>query len=104
MADKRTMRLRFWLGFAVVAAIAVSSIAVALVVHERERDNFETQQRSEATRAAHQAEALARLSVGQLSSAAAFYQAEGRFTRHEFDVVAGSLLRPGALSLSLIHI
>ena len=98
MADKRTMRLRFWLGFAVVVAIAIGSIAVALVVHERERDNFEAQQHGEATRAAHQAEALARLSVGQLSSAAAFYQAEGHFTRHEFDVVAGSLLGPGALT------
>ncbi|MDX6608324.1 MAG: hypothetical protein QOF85_249 [Solirubrobacterales bacterium] len=91
------MRLRFWLGFAVVIAIAIGSIAVALVVHEREHDNFETRQRSEATRAAHQAEALAGLSVGQLSSAAAFYRAERRFSRHEFEVVAGSLLRPGAL-------
>ena len=92
------MRLRFWLGFAVVAAIAVGSIAVALVVHERERDSFETTQRGEAIRAAHQAEALAALSVGQLASAAAFYQAEGHFSRHEFDVVADSLLDAGALT------
>jgi diguanylate cyclase (GGDEF)-like protein len=98
MADKKTMRLRFWLGFAVVAAIAIGSIAIGLVVHGRERDSFETQQRNEATRAAHQAEALAALSVGQLSSASAFYQAEGRFSRHEFGVIADSLLRPGALA------
>jgi diguanylate cyclase (GGDEF)-like protein len=98
MTDGKTMRLRFALGFAVVAAIALGSIAVALVVHERERDNFEAQQRSEATRAAHQTEALAELSVGQLSSASAFYQAEGHFSRHEFEVVADSLLRPGALT------
>ena len=91
------MRLRFWLGFAVVAAIAIGSISVALVVHERESDNFEGRQHAEAVRAAHQTEALAGLSVGQLSSAAAFYQAEGHFSRHEFEVVAGSLLRPGAL-------
>jgi diguanylate cyclase (GGDEF)-like protein len=97
-ADKKTMRLRFWLGFAVVIALAVGSIAVALVVHERERDSFETQQHGEAVRAAHQTEALAGLSVGQLSSASAFYRAEGHFNRHEFDVVAGSLLRPGALT------
>jgi diguanylate cyclase (GGDEF)-like protein len=97
-ADKKGMRLRFWLGFAVAAAIAVGAIAIALVVHERERDNFEARQRSDAVRAAHQAEALAALSVGQLSSASAFYQAEGHFSRHEFDVVAGSLLRPGALT------
>jgi diguanylate cyclase (GGDEF)-like protein len=91
------MRLRFWLGFAVVAAIAVGSIAIALVVHGRERDNFETRQHGEALRAAHQADALATLSIGQLSSAAAFYQAERHFSRHEFEVVAGSLLRPDGL-------
>jgi diguanylate cyclase (GGDEF)-like protein len=92
------MRLRFWLGFAVVAAIAVGSIAVALVVHDRESDSFETRQHSEALRAAHQAGALAALSVGQLSSASAFYQAEGHFNRHEFKVIADSLLQPGALT------
>ena len=42
------MRLRFWLGFAVVAAIAVGSIAVALVVHERESDSFERRSSGEA--------------------------------------------------------
>ena len=92
------MRLRFRLGFAVVVAIAVGSIAVGLVVHARERDSFEQRQRSEATRAAHQAEALAALSVGQLASASAFYRAEGHFTRHEFQVVAGSLLHSGGLA------
>ncbi len=96
-ADNRTMRLRFLLGFAVVAAIAIGSIAVALVVHGRESDSFDGRQHGEAQRAAHQAEALASLSVGQLSSAAAFYQAEGHFGHHEFNVVADSLLRPGAL-------
>jgi diguanylate cyclase (GGDEF)-like protein len=96
--DKKRMRLRFWLGFAMATAIAIGSIAIALVVHERERDNFESQQQSDAGRAAHQAEALAALSVGQLSSAAAFYRAEGRFTHHEFEVIAGSLLHSGGLS------
>jgi len=92
------MRLRFWLGFAVVVAIAIGSITVALVVHGRERDNFETAQQSEAARAAHQTEALAGLSVGQLASAAAFYRAERHFSRHEFNVIADSLLRSGALT------
>jgi diguanylate cyclase (GGDEF)-like protein len=96
--DSKTMRLRFWLGFGLVAAIAIGSILLALIVHERERDRFEETQRSEAIRAAHQAEALAALSVGQLASAGAFYQAEGRFSRHEFDVIADSLLESGALS------
>jgi len=92
------MRLRFWLGYAVVAAIAIGSIAIALVVHARERQTFDQMQQSEATRSARQAQALAALSVGQLGGAAAFYQAEGTFTQHEFDVVADSLLSNGAFS------
>jgi diguanylate cyclase (GGDEF)-like protein len=97
-AGKRSTRIRFWWGFAVVAAIALGSIALALVVHDRERDSFERRQQGEATRAARQAEAQAALSVGQLSSAAAFYSAEGSFSRHEFEVVADSLLGSGTLS------
>ena len=92
------MRPRFLLGFAVVAAIAIGSVAVALVVHERERDNFERVQRGEAVRSARQAEALAALSVGQLASAAAFYQAVDQLNRHKFEVMADSLLDTGALS------
>ena len=91
------MRLRPWLGFALVAAIALGSISLALIIHERERNSFERTQHSEATRAAHQTQALAALSIGQLSSAAAFYQAENHFTKHEFDVIADSLLSTGAL-------
>jgi len=91
------MRLRPWLGYALVAAIALGSISLALIIHERERRSFERTQHSEATRAAHQTQALAALSIGQLSSAAAFYQAEGHFTKHEFDVIADSLLSTGAL-------
>jgi diguanylate cyclase (GGDEF)-like protein len=92
------MRLRFWLGYAVVAAIAVGSLAIAAVVHDRETDNFEQLQRSEASRSARQVEAVARLSVGQLASAAAFYQAVDRLSRHKFEVMADSLLANDALS------
>ncbi len=95
-ADKRAMRPRLWLGFVLV--VAISSVALALVVHEREQDSFETNQRSEAVRAAHQAEALAALSVGQLASAAAFYQVERDLSQREFDAIAGSLLDSGGLS------
>jgi len=97
-ADNRSMRLRFWLGYAVVVAIAVGSVAMALVVRDREGANFEQRQRAEATRSARQAEALAALSVGQLASAAAFYEAEGRLSRHDFEIIARSLLDNGALS------
>jgi diguanylate cyclase (GGDEF)-like protein len=92
------MRLRFWIGLGAVLAVAVGSVVGAIVVHSNESSSFESTQSSEANRAAHQAESVAALSVGQLSSAVAFYQAEKSFTEHEFDVVAGSLLQPGALT------
>jgi diguanylate cyclase (GGDEF)-like protein len=98
LAEKRGMRLRFWLGYAVVVSIAVGSLAVATLVHDRETDNFDQLQRSEASRSARQVEAVARLSVGQLASAAAFYQAVNQLTHHKFDVMADSLLANGALS------
>jgi diguanylate cyclase (GGDEF)-like protein len=96
--DKRKMRLRFWLGLAAVATIAAGSALGALLVRANESHAFERRQREEALRSAHQAEALAALSVGQLASAAAFYRAEGSFDRHEFEVMAHSLLGSDALS------
>jgi diguanylate cyclase (GGDEF)-like protein len=92
------MRFRFWLGYAVVAAIAIGSVALALVVHEREEQSFARVQHNEAVRSARQAEALATLSVGQLASAAAFFKADEQVSRHEFQVIAHSLLGTGALS------
>ncbi len=92
------MRLRFWLGYAVVVAIAVGSLAIAALVHDRETDNFEQVQRAEAARSARQVEAVARLSVGQLASATAFYQTVDRLSHHKFEAMADSLLANGALS------
>jgi diguanylate cyclase (GGDEF)-like protein len=92
------MRLRFWLGLAAVAAIAVGSVVAALVIHSNENDAFERGQRDLALRAANQAEALAALSVGQLSTAAAFFQTKEDLTQREFDVLAETLLDSGALT------
>jgi len=93
------MRLRFWLGYALVAAIALGSLAMGLIVHDRETETFEQRQHSEAVRSARQAEALADLSVGQLAGAAAFYTAErSAVSRHEFEVIAEPLLDKGALA------
>jgi diguanylate cyclase (GGDEF)-like protein len=93
------MRRRFWLGYGLVAAIALAAIALALVVHDRETATFEQRQEAEAVRSARQAEALAALSVGRLDSTAAFYEAEGDdFTPDDFGVIAESLLDDGALS------
>jgi diguanylate cyclase (GGDEF)-like protein len=92
------VRLRFLLGLAVVATIAAGSVLSALVVRSKENDAFERRQLAQAQRAANQAEAVAGLSVGQLASAAAFYQTAGDLGQHEFDVMADSLLRAGALA------
>jgi diguanylate cyclase (GGDEF)-like protein len=92
------MRLRFWIGLAAVLLIAAGSVTAALIVHADDSADFHVSQRDEAVRAAHQAESVASLSIGQLASAAAFFQAEGDFNKHEFDVVAKPLLREGALS------
>jgi diguanylate cyclase (GGDEF)-like protein len=92
------MRLRFWIGLVAVLLIAAGSVTAALVVSSDDSADFHAAQRDEAVRAAHQAESVASLSIGQLASAAAFFQAEGTFTKHEFDVVARPLLGTGVLS------
>jgi diguanylate cyclase (GGDEF)-like protein len=90
------MRLRFWLGLAAVLLIATGSVAAALIVRAGDSADFHKRQQDEANRSARQAEAVAALSVGQLAGTAAFFQAEGEFSRHEFDVVTKPLLRNGA--------
>ena len=93
-----TVRLRSWVGLTAVLLIAAGSVIAAAIVYSDDRAEFNRMEEEEATRAARQAEAVAGLSVGQLASAAAFFQAEGRFTEHQFDVVAEPLVEGGALS------
>jgi diguanylate cyclase (GGDEF)-like protein len=98
LADNVPMRLRFWIGLAAVLLIAAGSVAAALIVSSDDSADFHASQRDQAMRAAHQAESLAALSIGQLASAAAFFQAEGTFRQHEFEIIAKPLLEQGALS------
>ncbi len=97
-AEKTNMRARFWIGLATVALIAIGAIAAALIVHADDTADFEQIQREEGIRAAHQAEAVASLSIGQLATGAAFLQAKGDLNRHEFDVIGGALLDQGVLT------
>ena len=92
------MRFRFGLGLLAVLLVALGSVVVALVIRSNEVDHFHAQQTDEALRSARQAEAVAQLSVGELATAAAFFQAEPDLNRHEFEVVGNSLLRRGALT------
>ncbi len=89
------MRLRFWIGLAAVAADRAGSVGGGADRPPRRQRRLRRTQRDEAVRAAHQAEAVAALSVGQLTSAAAFFQAEDNFSRHEFDVDRPLAARPG---------
>jgi diguanylate cyclase (GGDEF)-like protein len=92
------MRLRFWIGLSAVMLIAAGSVVSALVVYSNDHSDLNDLQQEEAMRAAHQTEAVAELSVGQLSSAAAFFQAERGFNSHEYEVIADSLMRQGVLT------
>ncbi len=91
------MRLRFWIGISALALIALGSVTAALLVRGNESDRFHQAQREQAMRSAHQTEAVAELAIGQLASATAFFRARGRFSEHEFRIVARPLLGKGAL-------
>jgi diguanylate cyclase len=92
------VRRRFWAGIAAVVLVAVGSVAAAALVYDDDRDDFHQMQREDAMRAAHQMEAVAKLSVDQLTSAAAFFKAEDDLSRHEFQVYGQSLIDQGALA------
>ncbi len=91
------MRTRFWISIAAIAAIALGSVIAAVGVYRNDEGDFDRVQSDDAARAAHQAEAVAELSIGKLSTAAAFAQTQGGLDRHEFNVIGRSLLGKGAL-------
>jgi diguanylate cyclase (GGDEF)-like protein len=91
------VRARFWVSIAAVALIAIGSVIGAVAIYVNDRDDFHRMQRDEAARAAHQVEAVAGLSIGKLSSAAAFFEAERDLSAHQFSVIGRSLLSQGAL-------
>ena len=91
-------RKRSALGVLAVTATAVLGILVALVVHLREQDQFDRAQRDSAARAAEQAESVASSALGQLSTAAAFFEGSNSVTREEFAILADSLLDRQPLS------
>ena len=67
-------------------------------MHLREQDQFDRAQHDAAARAAEQAESVASAALGQLSTAAAFFEGSNSVTREEFEILADSLLEPPALS------
>jgi diguanylate cyclase (GGDEF)-like protein len=91
------VRRRFWLGIAAVTLVALGSVLAAVLVYLDDHSDFHEMQREEAVRAAHQAEAAAAVSVGKLSTAAAFAQTQDSFDQHEFGVIGRALVGDGAL-------
>ncbi|HEU4739108.1 MAG TPA: CHASE domain-containing protein, partial [Solirubrobacterales bacterium] len=91
------MRRRFWLGIAAVTLVALGSVVAAMLVYSDDRDDFDRMQHEEAVRAAHQAEAVAAISVGKLSTAAAFARTQRRVDGREFEVIGQTLVGGGAL-------
>jgi diguanylate cyclase (GGDEF)-like protein len=91
------MNMRFWIGLLAVCVIGAGSVAAALVVYDHEQDEFHLRQREEAMRAAHQAETVSEISVGELASAAAFIKADGSLSKHEFAVIGHSLVNEHGL-------
>jgi diguanylate cyclase (GGDEF)-like protein len=100
--DNSRMRLRFWIGLVCVLLIAAGSVVAALVVHSDDTADFHKMQQDEAVRAAHQAESVAKLAVGQLASAAAFFQVEGQISKHEFRTISSALLRQRVLTAAAL--
>jgi diguanylate cyclase (GGDEF)-like protein len=92
------LRRRFWIAITAVVLVALGSVLAAALVYQDDRDDLREMQGAEAVRAAHQMEAVAGLSVDQLTSAAAFFKAEDDLSRHEFQVYGRSLIQQGALA------
>ena len=78
--------------------IAAGSLTAAALVYIDDRDDFHRMQRAQAAGSARQAEAVAALSIGQLGSVAAFFQAQEEFTPHQYSVIARPLMEEGAMS------
>jgi diguanylate cyclase (GGDEF)-like protein len=91
------MNMRFWIGLLAVCVIGAGSVVAAILVYDHDQDEFHLRQREEAIRAAHQAETVSEISVGELASAAAFIKADGNLSKHEFKVIGNSLVHENVL-------
>jgi diguanylate cyclase (GGDEF)-like protein len=97
MAEDRQMRLRFWIGLLAAVVVGAGAAVGAILAYNHDEAEFHVRQKEEAVRAAHQAQSVGALSVGELAAAGAFIKARGRVTKHEFAVVGHSLLDENVL-------
>jgi diguanylate cyclase (GGDEF)-like protein len=91
------MRLRFWIGLAAAIVVGVGAVVGSIAVYKHDENEFHNRQQEETVRAAHQAQSVGALSVGELAAAAAFIKADGKVSKHEFAVVGKSLIDENVL-------
>ncbi|MCW2978501.1 MAG: hypothetical protein JWO14_228 [Solirubrobacterales bacterium] len=91
------MRLRLWIGLVAAVVVGAGAVVGSILVYDHDNGEFHTRQREEASRAARQAQSVGALSVGELAAAASFIKANQHITKHQFAVVAQSLVKEEVL-------
>jgi diguanylate cyclase (GGDEF)-like protein len=91
------MRLRFWIGLVAAVVVGAGAVVGSILVYDHDSSEFHTRQREEASRAARQAQSVGALSVGELAAAASFIKADEHLSKHDFAVVAQSLVKEEVL-------
>lgn len=91
------MRLRFWIGLVAAVVVGAGAVVGSILVYDHDNGEFHTRQREEASRAARQAQSVGALSVGELAAAASFIKANQHLSKHQFAVVAQSLVKEEVL-------
>jgi diguanylate cyclase (GGDEF)-like protein len=91
------MRLRIWIGLIAAIVVGAGAVIGAILAYNHDVGQFHTRQKEEAVRAARQAQSVGALSVGELATAAAVIKADGNLSKHEFAIVAQSLVNGNVL-------
>jgi diguanylate cyclase (GGDEF)-like protein len=97
IAEYSQMRLRFWIGLLAALVVGAGAVVGSILDYNHDESEFHNRQKEEAVRAARQAQSVGALSVGELAAAAAFIKADGKVSKHEFEVVGNSLVKENVL-------
>src|SRR6201989_244476 len=91
------MRLRFWIGILAALVVGGGAVVGSILAYKHDEHEFHARQQEEAARAARQAQSVGALSVGELAAAGAFIKADEHISKHDFAVVAQSLVKEEVL-------
>jgi diguanylate cyclase (GGDEF)-like protein len=92
------MRIRFWIGLTAVLLLAAGSVVGAVIVYADDQSDLDRREQGLAIRAAQVAESSIGITVGQLASGSAFFEADGTISRREFSLVGNALLEQRILA------